>query len=642
MSLEQKFTVFFFIFWFSFFISNIVIKVLFLIICCWFYRRLLNYVITIILFASLFWTVFYDTNQNEVKSPYCGEVVDFSETYVLLRNKEYQLSIFTEIPVNYNEKICVEGEIDPITQQSNFFKDPLMTWQQTNRHIGSINPTAIQKDNSKSTFKAKVYQKLISEHNTEWIINLLYSKQPKGNDLLLSLLFSSGIHYAFSLRWIRKMLSKIIVVEHAKIMIVLFWCLFRLLWGTSFIWWRIFFMVVCMPLIPNKKLGLVIGYWTLLLMFPAMHSHISFMLPMVLQMIFTYQKPNVIQRIIMMGLLQHAYLYSSNLLLIVGFGFIRYLSGTVYLFAWLLVVVPFLRKPFNEILNTLTSISTPRWATISGKLPLLLSVVFLMILLSKSFQSKKNQMILTLLITSCLIFWLYPPYDLVLFFNVGQADACLIRTKYNQDSFMIDVGRKSNSSLISQSLKGLGVRHLDAVILSHEDSDHAGGLDSLIETLPTTSILNKKMSYSFKTLDFNAINSNYQGVDENDDSLLGVVKVGDLKYLFLGDVYQQGERNLTQTYPNLKVDVLKVAHHGSKTSTSNILLSQIQAMFGVISSDPKVFGHPHDQVLKSLFNYRVFPLLTHQEGDIAFVRVFNIQFIITSSGRFGIIKKVIR
>lgn len=638
MSLEQKTTVLFFIFWLSFFIPNMLLKVIFLVGSCWYLRNKLSLGLIILLFICLVWVVSgYHKQQPEI-NPYCGTVVDFSENYVLLKDKQTQVAMFTEMNVNYHDKLCVTGNIKPVTLQSNFFTDPITNWQITSNHLGTIELTDIKKTNNSLSFKGKLYKKLNQSSDTEWMIILLFTRKISSNSLLLVLMLSSGLQYSYALRLFKKGLSKLIVQEHANVLLVVFWIVFRIIWGTSFVWWRVFFMVVCMQFMPNKKLGLTVGYGLLLVMFPTMYAHLSFVFPMLLHMIYYHQKPSQVQRFLMMAIIQHMLLYASNLMLIVGFSLFRHISGLAYAISWLLIVFSFLRKPFNKLMDIMMRIPAAPWMTLNGKLPFFIGFFMLMVLLGRSFTSKKYTITLCVSVLLCLSLWLYPPYDLVLFFNVGQADASLIRTRFSQDAFMIDVGRKSNTPLISKSLQALGVQELDAILLSHGDDDHAGGLESLTQQIHVHTIHTDKKVYAFHSLDYIGLNRDYQGSDDNDHSMVGLLKVGELVYLFLGDLYQQGELNMIQEYPNLKVDVLKVAHHGSKTSTSPKLLAQVQPRFGVISSDPTVYGHPHDSVLATLFDYKVLPLLTDEEGDIAFVRFFNVQFVITSGGRFGIIR----
>ncbi|NLA78865.1 MAG: MBL fold metallo-hydrolase, partial [Erysipelothrix sp.] len=238
----------------------------------------------------------------------------------------------------------------------------------------------------------------------------------------------------------------------------------------------------------------------------------------------------------------------------------------------------------------------------------------------------------------CVYFAYYPLHDLVLYLNVGQADATLIKLAQGQGSMMFDVGRAQNVPLILNTLKALGIQHLDGIVISHDDSDHSGGLEDLTISMPKTIIHTEKKDIVFKRLYFQAFNQDYIGIDNNDDSVIGLVHLGRLKFLFMGDAGIMAEQHLIKSYPHLQVDVLKLGHHGSKTSTSSTFLASLQPTFGIISADRQVYGHPAPEVLRNLAQYQVTVLDTQVHGDLAFIRLFNQYFVITSAGYFGIIR----
>lgn len=642
MSLEQKATVFFIIFWLSLFIPLGWFRVIFLIICCWYYKKILTPLLLLILFLASIRITYTELKPKVINSPFCGKVANFSDNYILLKNKNYQVAIFDELKVNYNDSLCVEGTLVPIKKKHNFFSDPITQWQITSNHVGSITPSRLTKVNTKSSLKGKLYDYLQDKKHTQWIVTLLFNKKVTSNSVIIPLLFSSGLQFSYAIRFIKKQLNKYVIQSHAAIAISILWIWFYFVFGSTFVWWRVFFMVIGLQYLPNKKIGLVVGYGILLLIYPTMYKHISFVLPMILQMTFYHQKPTLVKRWIMIAFLQHMLFYSSNAILIVAFSLLRHVSGLAYLLAWLSVVLPFIRQPFNAFMDFLLTFSMPSWAILTGKIPFFIGLLMIGFLLANRQQKGRTYTQLGIVMLLFIGLWRFPPFDLVLFFNVQQGDAALIRSKYSQDTIMIDVGRASNAGHLATSLKAIGVTHLDSVLLSHQDDDHAGGIEALKQSMPIDHVQTDKKDYRFKAFDFIGLNQNYQGVDDNDNSMMGIVAFDNFTYLFTGDVYKRGEIYLTKEYPNLTVDVLKVAHHGSKTSTSKQLLATTKARIGIISSDPSVYNHPHDDVLQRLHHFQVLPLLTHIEGDIAFIHAFNRQFVLTSQGRFAIIEAVIQ
>jgi competence protein ComEC len=118
--------------------------------------------------------------------------------------------------------------------------------------------------------------------------------------------------------------------------------------------------------------------------------------------------------------------------------------------------------------------------------------------------------------------------------------------------------------------------------------------------------------------------------------------INGLNYLFLGDISKERESELIKKYPFLRADVIKLAHHGSKTSTSEGLLAGFRPRVAIISSDPSVYGHPHKQTLRTLWQFRIPYLSTHKDGDIRISTLGNFHFVLSSAGGFGIMRTVIK
>ena len=107
--------------------------------------------------------------------------------------------------------------------------------------------------------------------------------------------------------------------------------------------------------------------------------------------------------------------------------------------------------------------------------------------------------------------------------------------------------------------------------------------------------------------------------DSNENSLVLLAKINELKWLFTGDIGEEGERALLEKYPNLKADVLKAGHHGSKTSSSPYFLDQIDAKVVVISAGyNNRFGHPHPEVLSAYSERNMRIYRTDEQGAITY------------------------
>lgn len=241
------------------------------------------------------------------------------------------------------------------------------------------------------------------------------------------------------------------------------------------------------------------------------------------------------------------------------------------------------------------------------------------------------------------------------FFDVGQGDAALVSTPNNKH-FLIDAGRwqpdyNSAKYVIIPHLKEEGIDKLDAVFLSHPHADHIGGIVELIQTIPIDTIYNSGTSYNSQLYQRyhrkaarNKIpirgleTGNQVKIDPairlfvygpspstsesniNNRSLILELVYGEIEFLFMGDAEESQEAQIAEKYPQLaNTDFLKVAHHGSKTSSITSLLNVASAQIGVTSvAKQNKFEHPHPQAVRRLRNHISTLHFTSLEGAVSF------------------------
>lgn len=237
----------------------------------------------------------------------------------------------------------------------------------------------------------------------------------------------------------------------------------------------------------------------------------------------------------------------------------------------------------------------------------------------------------------------------VTFLDVGQGDSILIEAP-NRNQILIDTGPNK------KVLKSLGEvlpiydKSLDGILLTHPDLDHIGGTIPLfdifdIEYLFTSSSSKetdvteeidklkktKKIFLARKdkiiidpinnvVLEILFPDDSFNTDDANDRSIVAKLTYGETCFLFTGDASRMVELYLTSKYGDyLNCDVLKVGHHGSKTSTSEEFLGFVSPDYGIISAGQEnKFGHPDQEVLDILNNFDIEILNTADLGNIIF------------------------
>ncbi|MBO9129577.1 DNA internalization-related competence protein ComEC/Rec2 [Bacillus sp. 165] len=270
---------------------------------------------------------------------------------------------------------------------------------------------------------------------------------------------------------------------------------------------------------------------------------------------------------------------------------------------------------------------------------------------------------LLLLICSHYYSYLWSPYGKVTFIDVGQGDSILIQLPFGRGTYLIDTGgvfsfpkeewqqRKKEYTVgrdtVLPYLKAEGIKVLDKLILTHGDMDHVGGTKELLEQIPIKEILiGKKEGYSELEQEivqkavrkkiniatvgageqwkageavFTVISPSGNEAEGNDSSIVLHAVIGGLTWLFTGDLEEAGERNTLERSAYLRADVLKVGHHGSKSSTTDVFLQRVQPKIAVISAGERNrYGHPHEEVLTRLKSQGIIILRTDQNGAIAY------------------------
>lgn len=238
--------------------------------------------------------------------------------------------------------------------------------------------------------------------------------------------------------------------------------------------------------------------------------------------------------------------------------------------------------------------------------------------------------------------------------DVGQGDGIYIKTPGGQNLF-VDGGSTNITQVgeqrIGTFLKCKGVTKLDYVMISHSDSDHKNGIEELLQDqkhgiqistllLPEQKVWDKgfeelaklaktngtkvkifkegqKMGDEKFCIECLAPGRNYGGASGNEASMVLELRYKKFRMIFTGDLEGEGERQLEQSGKLKKCTVLKVAHHGSKNSTSEKFMEETRPYIALISSGiNNRYGHPDKETLERLEKYGCSIYRTQKKGAI--------------------------
>ena len=292
-----------------------------------------------------------------------------------------------------------------------------------------------------------------------------------------------------------------------------------------------------------------------------------------------------------------------------------------------------------------------------------LSVAVLLV----SLETKKSRFVSMFFFLFVVLFIQMGPYldssTRISFINVGQGDCVLIEMPYRKQVIMIDTGgllrfdqemwKQTNEpyevgrQVVLPFLKGKGINKIDTLIITHADADHMEGAEEVLRGVKVKEIhitpgsgekevmddlwmeIEKQKIPIYEKNAGDTILSDYfhfqylypldQTYEGNNDSLVLSMTNNNFHGLFIGDLEEQGELDLVQHYSHAlkKIDVLKVGHHGSKTSSNEQFLELVQPNVAIIQAGfENRYGHPHPDVVERLEKLHIPYLQTGTQGTI--------------------------
>lgn len=331
-----------------------------------------------------------------------------------------------------------------------------------------------------------------------------------------------------------------------------------------------------------------------------------------------YKFHNINEYMVRMFMLWHLF-GRLNIMEVCFYPLTRVLAGVIS-------CLVFLRLSFISefILGLLNSIEMSRFLIV-GAPPLLFIFSFLIL--------DRKQLIISMSLLALLL--CYFPIMRVSMLNVYQGDAFLIQYPFNAYTILIDTGKESAYSSLKRNLHKKGVKAIDVVVITHDDHDHIGSLSNLVRDFDVGEVV---VDSDVDVMGMVNIETKDYG-NENDNSLIYYMKLLGTSFMFMGDAGVEVENDIVRKYPHMRVDVLKLGHHGSKTSTSNVFLKSIRPQLALISSDPKSYGHPSIEVMALLEKHRVVSVQTSIEGTTSIYLLPFFDIVVSEHGGFGIMKK---
>ncbi|MGY3724797.1 competence protein ComEC [Granulicatella balaenopterae] len=291
-------------------------------------------------------------------------------------------------------------------------------------------------------------------------------------------------------------------------------------------------------------------------------------------------------------------------------------------------------------------------------------VVIVLCLLVERPINRKQMMMMAITSMSIIMMLALVPYQFerkVIYLDIGQGDSSLIVDRGYNNVVLIDTGgqlmlskepwqiRKGAShaeKTVIPALQALGISRIKTLIITHADTDHMGNLKELSQVFPIDRVVmsqgmekNPKMkqmmekcpqltwqltkaptTYQQGGIMMHILSPTNESTGDNHDSLVADVQFCEVDWLFLGDIDQEKELELLNVYPQMHTTILKLAHHGSNTSSHLQFLKKVHSRYAIISCGKhNHYHHPSKEVLKRLEEVHLPYARTDNEGAIEII-----------------------
>lgn len=252
----------------------------------------------------------------------------------------------------------------------------------------------------------------------------------------------------------------------------------------------------------------------------------------------------------------------------------------------------------------------------------------------------------------------------VVFIDAGQGDGILVQTPGGKN-ILIDTGPDDRA--VPEFLRSRGVKSVDVLVTTHPHADHIGGASAVLGSWPVKRVYDsgkphaspiyerylervKPLVKEGKTVFKRARSGDRIEVepglvmdvvhpaeplpdDPNDASVVLKLSFGEVSFLFTGDIGREAEGDILKRKADVRADILKVGHHGSRTSTSAEFLEQVKPKVAVIQSGRNnEYGHPHRETLERLGRQGIQIYRNDRDGTVS-VSTDGKRFTVTKSGR---------
>lgn len=575
------------------------------------------------------------------KAPQEGEytVKEIHSTYAIAQSSQDRVILWTSNFENPqpDQKLYLSG-FEKLDSQNNFGLFCFSDWMDQNG-IG-YSASSIREVSVSDSIKARIWR-FTDSHPAASLYKYLFYSIREGNetDTLITKL-SLPVLGLFAC--LKKVLEFFVERKKSSWILMAGMIVWGFCFGFSMALVRYGWFLLLRTLFKEWKSWWPAAVISFLVLFPYGWNELCFVIPAGISLVSQFQKAGWRRKVSSMAFLaivQFSWFSSLDLISLFFFSWLRLGCG------WLLTVsLPGLIWPKWAVwIGQILSWNYPSFLSIQGSLPWWMGLLLWGLLVMMQISPKKKYpvfLMAALILTPWM--WKMDPFFHAWMMDIGQGDCTVIVEPFQKSVIVLDAAGNQNrdnaEKFIVPFLESRQIESVDYLILSHSDFDHDGAADSLKEQMEVRQEIRAStdlaLDWSFEFLE-----PNTRGDDENDQSLICKFSYDEFTYLFTGDASSAVEESLIQDF-DVQADVLKLGHHGSKTSSCKKFLEQVRPFLALISSGRNnSYGHPHAEVLQRLKQMGINELNTATHGMIHLETWHGFMIVHSADGLFSIVHK---
>lgn len=537
---------------------------------------------------------------NSIKTDFVkyGFVDEINSSYIVIDKVLYKTKVYT------NSEFEIGQFVKTNDYEVNVDEDNL----KHNYRFNSFEDPIIIKSN---TLRSLIYKRIdnIDKNVNVYLKNIIYNLYDYQNDIYY-------LGYGFSFYYLLldiKRKNKIYVISTLFLYVLLFRFDIK------------FYLILIDLICENLKVKGINKLSIKIIIICLINKYLLFNNSILLSLLFSYIYLNDFKDKSLIMLIQSLFFNEIQLGISLIYKYYVKFRELLFIFSLFVVVIPILGESYLNIIELSAKLINLMSFSIRGKITYFGIIIYLFII---KILKINNSYVKYLIILFLLIPSINNPIRHINFIDVGQGDATLIMDCFGTNKILIDTGSKYNYHKLKAQLYKEGIYTINYLIISHEDEDHSGNIENLKRDFKIKNIITKG-----ENIYLNNIKLDYLYLGEfdnpNDNSLVYLLSIDNRKVLFTGDISKKVENLIIKKYAIKDLDILKIGHHGSNTSSSSYFIGNVNPTFTTISTNGK-YNHPHFETLNTLDSYKLDYIITKEEGCIKFYLTTFLDLCITN------------